>query len=276
MSALKTLLVHLDGSRAAASRLVLARDLASAWDARLDVAFGVTTRFLPLPIPTGEGIPTAPLVQEVDGRHRRHAHATFTRVIGERDEVHWLDLAGPDLADAFLRRARLHDLVVLGQPEPGDPAATDVPHHWVETVVLGAGVPALIVPWTGTAQAAPRTVLVAWKSSAESARALASAWPVLAQAGTVHLALAQDTPDEQREREALQALFALHGVARVHVHRGIDDAGAAHALLSLASDCGADWLVMGCYGHSRAREWILGGVSRTLLASAPLPVWMAH
>lgn len=274
MSSLKTLLLHLDGSRAAASRLVLARDLASDLDARLDVAFGVTTRFLPLPVPTGEGIPPVPLVQEVDERHRRHAQAAFTRLVGEHDEVHWLDLAGPSLADAFLQRARLHDLVVLGQPEPGDPAATDVPHHWVETVVLGAGVPALIVPWTGSAQAVPRTVLVAWKSSAESARALASAWPVLARASTVHLALAAS--GDERESDALKALFGLHGLKHVHVHRGIDDAGAAEALLSLASDCGADWLVMGFYGHSRAREWALGGVSRTVLASAPLPVWMAH
>ena len=276
MNSLRTLLLHLDGSRAAPNRLAYARDLAAATDARLDVAYAVAPRFIPVPIPGGEGIPPAPLLQEVDGRHRRHAKALFTRVLGERQSAHWIDLAGPGVVEVFLRHARVHDLAILGQPEPGDPAATDMPSHWVETVVLNSGVPAVIVPWAGEAQANPDSVLVAWKSTPESARALASAWPVLSRAKAVHLAIAKAGPEDSNEAEAVSALLRQHGVNRIHVHPAIEEAGAGEALLSLAADCGAGLLVMGVFGHSRAREWILGGVSRTILASMTVPVWTAH
>lgn len=269
----KLLLVHLDGTKAASARLAFARDYAQAADARLDVAFAVATRFRPLPIPAGDGMPPVPLLQEVDGRHRRQARAVYDRIIGTSDTTRWVDLAGTDVSDRFLRSARTHDLVILGQRDPEDTSAADVDAAWAEKVILQAGVPALVLPWFGVASLdAFKTVLVAWKSTAASARALASAWPLLTRAETVHLAVAADLGDDVD----VTALLAAHGVRRVHVHRGIPDADAGSALLSLAVDCGAGVLVMGCYGHSRAREWVLGGASRTVLSSAPVPVWTAH
>lgn len=277
MNTLKTVLVHLDGSRAADGRLIFARDLAASLNARLDTAFAVSPRFLPLPIPAGDGIPPAPLLDEVDGRHLRHARAVHARVLGETASARWIDLSGADVTDRFVRCARVHDLVVLGQSDPADAESADVPRHWAETVILSSGVPILVVPWMNATQVnTADVVLVAWKSTAESARALATAWPMLHRAKKVHLAMAQEGTDAAGEANGVSGLLADHGVSQVHIHRDIPDAGAGDALLSLAGDCGANLLVMGCYGHSRAREWALGGTSRTILSSMTLPVWMAH
>ena len=74
----------------------------------------------------------------------------------------------------------------------------------------------------------------------------------------------------------LDGYLRLHGVAAQWHHRGEEPAELGELLLSQAFDLGADLLVMGCYGHGRAREWMLGGVSRTVLRSMTLPVLMAH
>ena len=276
MHALKRLLVHLDGTGAAARRLGLAVDLARRHGATLDVAFAVTPRFVPLPIPYGEGIPPAPLLQEVDGRHRRHAHAVYQRLCADAADGRWLDLSGADAIDRLLRRARLSDCVVLGQPDREDVAGSDVPAHLAETVLFGAGVPVLLVPRLGAAGPGPEVVLAAWTSTPEAARALSTALPLLVQAREVHVAVGERGAPGAADEDGLRDFLSAHGVHHVRIHPGIPDAGAGDALLSLAADTGAGLLVMGAYGHGRAREWILGGATRTVLSSMTLPVWMAH
>ena len=109
----------------------------------------------------------------------------------------------------------------------------------------------------------------------ESAHAVSAAVPFLRLAKGIHLALADDAAAE--DADALEGYLRLHGVqAPLRHHAAVlsDEPGAG--LLSLAADRGADLLVMGCYGHSRARELVLGGASRTVLNSMTVPVLMAH
>jgi nucleotide-binding universal stress UspA family protein len=68
----------------------------------------------------------------------------------------------------------------------------------------------------------------------------------------------------------------LHGISKIHEQRRLSERNSGEDLLSLAADCGADMIVMGCYGHSRARELVLGGATRTVLDSMTVPVLMAH
>jgi nucleotide-binding universal stress UspA family protein len=133
----------------------------------------------------------------------------------------------------------------------------------------------LVVPFAGELAASPDTMLVAWKPTRECARALAAAIPFLQSARQVHLVEAQADESQATSMRVRDYLY-LHGIPRVHEHARLSQDRAGEALLSLAADCDADLLVMGCYGHSRARELLLGGATRTVLDSMTLPVLMAH
>jgi len=273
MNTLRMMMVHVDGTHQAAARLMLARDLARVHHATLAAAFAVAPRFQPLPVPWVEGLPAAPLLDEIDPKHRDHARSAFDRVFrGSTVAVRFEDLSDEPPVKGLTQRARLADLLVLGQPDPSDTAGTDVPRRFIASVLIGSGTPALVLPFTGTAVAEPQCVLVGWKSSREAARALMSALPVLSRARAVHVALAAGSVDAR----PLEAYLHAHGVRNLQLHSDVPDDHAGRSLLSLAGELDADWLVMGCFGHSQTREWVLGGASRTVLDTATLPVWMAH
>ena len=277
MNALRSLLVHLDGTARAETRLRLAHQLAGTHAAALTALFAVTPRYLPL-LPLAGGVPPMPMPPDVDPDHRAHARALFDRA---RDAgaatCHWEELSGEPVRETFARRALLTDLLVLGQRHPTDAAGFDVPADFVESVLIDSGRPALVVPYAGEATAGPQTVLVAWKPTRESARAVTGALPFLQRAKRVHAVCAEARGGEANEALArLGQYLRLHGVEALHEHRGLPGGDAGNRLLSLAADVDADMLVMGCYGHSRARELVLGGATHTVLESMTLPVLMAH
>lgn len=82
--------------------------------------------------------------------------------------------------------------------------------------------------------------------------------------------------DDESSTSHLRDYLHLHGVGKTHDHEALDDRHAGEALLALAARIGAGLVVMGAYGHSRARELVLGGATRTVLESARVPVWMTH
>jgi nucleotide-binding universal stress UspA family protein len=218
-----------------------------------------------------------PPPEEIDLDHRDHAKALFERSVAAGTAAStWHELSGEAPIPGFVQRALLSDLVVLGQRDPTDEAAFDVPADFVESVVVDSGRPALIVPYAGDVRAGADSVLVAWNATRESAHALTAALPFLARARRVHLVCsAENAVDARRSFTQLRHYLGLHHVGPVQEHPAVgSDAG--NGLLSLAADIGADLLVMGCYGHSRARELVLGGASRGVLQSMTLPVLMAH
>ncbi len=278
MNPIQSILVHLDGSRRAEARLLLAHRLAREHGASLTALFAVTPPVQPtLALPGG--LPSMPMLGAIDPDHRAHALALFAQVPeGGPVRADWQELRGEPVVESFTRRALTADLMVLGQRDPLDAAGFDVPGDFVEAVLLGSGKPALVVPFRGDPPERLDTVLVAWRSTREAAGALASALPVLQRAGQVHLVGAEDDAPDHRPAvgACVRDYLRAHGVPRVHEHPGLEAGRADRALLSLAGHIGADLLVMGCYGHSRARELVLGGATRTALESATLPVWMLH
>jgi nucleotide-binding universal stress UspA family protein len=173
-------------------------------------------------------------------------------------------------------QARYADLLVLGQADPHDRDEDgwllDLPDY----IVINCGRPVLLVPRSGNAGCALRRPLVAWNGSLEAAKAVTAALPLLRRAGQATLAVFGDGAGLGQQPGADIALYlARHDVKVEVVHRP-QPVDAGHAILSLAGDLGADLLVMGAYGHSRLREMVLGGATRTILASATLPVLMAH
>jgi nucleotide-binding universal stress UspA family protein len=201
-----------------------------------------------------------------------------------------LESAEGDALGALLGRARCTDLLVLGQHDPQHPEGhmAGLNHR----LLVSAGCPLLFVPYAMAREVAgTRRVLLAWSGARESARALRDALPLLRRADhveLVHFAHAGTVP--AAALAPVQAHLARHGVQATCVVRErrepslaerimpgwIPDAPVAEALLSHAADIEADLIVMGGYGHPRAWELALGGVTRTLLQSMTVPVLMSH
>jgi nucleotide-binding universal stress UspA family protein len=169
------------------------------------------------------------------------------------------------------------DLVVIARPESAGQSAG--PPGLAESLVLSSGRPIIMFPPRGTVSQV-RRILVAWNATRESIRAVADAQPLLVMAKAVQVLVV----DPERNRAGhgqepgadIARHLARHG-AQVEVRRlssGGEDLG--RLLLSQAAAFGADLLVMGAYGHSHLREWMFGGVTRTILYEAGLPVLMSR
>lgn len=281
MSPIRSLLVHLDAGWHCMERLALARTLAAQHESRLRALLALEPRFVPLPLPMeAGGLPASPLLDEVDTRHRMLAKARFERAVsGAGWPVQWCELGDESPIPGFTRQALHADLLVLGQHDREDADTFDVPSDFVQSVLLASGRPALVVP-----RHVPEpfqgfgTVLVAWQPRREAARALEAALPLMLGAREVHVVTWSEDDDGGvlLQQQEVTDHLALHGVHGVRCHRGPLPQDAGAALLSLSDGLGADLLVMGCYSHSRARELVLGGASRTVLRDARLPVLMVH
>ena len=164
-----------------------------------------------------------------------------------------------------------------GQAEQDDILA--IRDLMTEAVLFESGRPVLAVPYIGPDEAKIRNVIVAWDGRREASRAANEALPLLSKAETVSVVVVGDSAPSARTGEPgadLALHLTRHGV-NVSVKR-ISDAGidVTNALLSHAADSEADLIVMGGYGHSRLREFVLGGATRGILGSMTLPVLMAH
>lgn len=174
---------------------------------------------------------------------------------------------------------RYADLILVGQPAPDDFEAAlfrPVPQE----VALTSGRPVLIIPYTGTWDEIGRHVLVGWNASREATRAVNDAIPLLADADSVTVLTIDPDEGPAEHGEVPGADIALHlarhGVkvaTEATVSGGMD---VGNVLLSRANDLAVDLLVMGAYGHSRFRELVLGGATRTVLESMTVPILMTH
>ena len=223
------------------------------------------------------------LLQEAEDERRRRARDQFDTLASTPGPgVTWCDGGSTPALTAFAQRSLYNDLLVLGQHDPDDALAWGVGADFVPSVLAASGKPALVVPAVGDYPELGRRVLVAWKPTREAARALSAALPMLQSAQTVDVALWSEPSDgldgsAPAARDVwLEDWLLAHGVQAQMLHQGADGRGVGDLLLSLAADRSSDLLVMGCYGHSRAREWLLGGVTQRVLRSMTLPVLMAH
>jgi nucleotide-binding universal stress UspA family protein len=124
-----------------------------------------------------------------------------------------------------------------------------------------------------------RTILVAWVDSRQSARAVAEAMPLIAQASQVHVVTVREQAHGRMGGAEVLADITAHLTrcgASVTANALQTETTPADALLDEARRISADLIVAGAYGHSRFREWVLGGVTADLLTSSPLPLLLAH
>jgi nucleotide-binding universal stress UspA family protein len=177
--------------------------------------------------------------------------------------------------DQFGLIARRFDLSIVGQAEPDTGAVEEM---IVEAALFESGRPAILVPYIQKAPLKLDRVMVCWDGSRPAARAIADAMPLLERAGLVEVVIVGNEPGKQDEIPGadMGQHLARHGL-KVEVKRiTMGDIDVADALLSHAADSSADFIVMGGYGHSRWREFVLGGVTRSILRSMTAPALMAH
>ncbi|MDP1692518.1 MAG: universal stress protein [Burkholderiaceae bacterium] len=289
MSDYRNVLVHVSDSERSNTILSCAALVAAAQGASLRAVHAVEPLYLGAYLSPESAMTAAVLNQQAE---RKRTAAARERVLdAARTSGLPIDFLRPggDPVEAMCARSRVADLVVVGQPRDDD--ARGPSGRFVSQFLVAAGCPVLFVPGVGAVDACGSCVLVAWSATRESARALRDALPMLQRAAVVEvLRFGVPEPGADEPLDAVAAYLRAHGVlatCSVRAVREISfsermltptvvDASIAELLLSHAADMNADLIVMGGYGHTRAYELVLGGVTRTMLGSMTVPVLMSH
>jgi nucleotide-binding universal stress UspA family protein len=280
-------MVVLDGSARSDVVLGVAVDLARRHDAHLtgfcplETLLSANLSFVLGGYPALASLQGAATQMESAALARAETFEASFRAALSRNKLHgdWQVGRGA-VAQAVGHRAHTADLLVLGQADPDHPLPP-AGRTLVEDALMNAGRPLLLVPFAGRFDTIGTNVLIGWSGTRESARAVHDALLLIDTAATVTVLTAERgrpgvEPGEVPGAEIAQHL-ARHGLKATAARTATDGTiGDADALLSYASDIGADLLVVGGYGHSRAREMVLGGVTRALLQHMTLPVLMSH
>jgi nucleotide-binding universal stress UspA family protein len=281
--ALKDILVHLDATPRSKVRLDVAARLAMQAGAHI-------TGLHVIDIPSanyfyGAAMPFVPTnPEEIVERMRADAAEAAVPIEADfRDCLRrnsllgeWRLVEGTPAATVALH-ARYTDLTVVGQPNSFAPHDSDAV---TVTTVMTSGRPVLAIPFAGEFPTIGERVLVAWNASRESARAVNDAMPLMAAAKQVIVLAINPRRGIGAQGEVPAADIALHlarhGVKAEAAHTVANDISDGEALLSYAADIAADLIVSGAYGHSRAREMVFGGVTRTLIAEMTAPTLLSH
>jgi nucleotide-binding universal stress UspA family protein len=274
---IKDIAVHLTGSNEDQVRIEHAAALARVLDARLT---GLQVHEMPevltMTDPSGSGFLQELIAESVD---RATALTEQLRprlaATGLNFELRRLDLFPGQLASALAGEVRFSDLFVGTRPY-GDPNKR---HRVEEAVLFESGRPCLFVPPGHRAPVSYSSVLVAWKNTREAAVAIAAAIPVLQAAAQVTVAVVEEDGASEERGEAVDEdigrYLSRHGIrGEVRLVDGWSNVPAA--ILHEAGRASADLIVLGAYGHSRLREWALGGATRDVLSQATVPVFTAR
>lgn len=275
---ISAILTHVEADPAAEPRLKLAANLANQFDAAL---IGVAAEIFEPPTTAsamgyvdGETlVAEADAVQEDLRLAEKRFEAVAQGVIAGSDFRSGVGLPSELLA----QQARAADLVVCGARHPDKWGLHN--HADPGDVLMNAGRPVLVVP-EGLAKLDPSSILIAWKDTRESRRAVLDAVPFLKRAKQVLIAevCEQNDESEARARVADVAVFlAGHGIKASTAVREPGKGAPAAALLQMADMQEAGLIVAGGYGHTRLREWVFGGVTRDLLSGVAKPaVLLSH
>ena len=191
-----------------------------------------------------------------------------------QESISWsFEATSGDVTGSICARARLADLILLpravraGRISDAPAIAGDVAVH--------SATPVLAVPPELDSLDLSGPALIAWNGSGEAAAALRAALPLLRHAASATIVTVAEDKELDYPAEAAGAYLARHGIEVGH--RALHPAGSiADTLCAACVDLGAQWLAMGAYGHSRAREFLLGGVTRAMLDQAPRPLLLAR
>jgi nucleotide-binding universal stress UspA family protein len=265
----KTIVVHLDNGPRSAMRLDLALGCAQTFGAHLVGLFALSEPHYPSYALAEAGAAVEEAARRVRAQSAKKAEDAFRAAVSRAD----------DALEAARLSVRYADLVIVGQYDENAKADPGVAPNFAEELVLTAGRPVLIVPYAGKFKTMGKRVLVAWNASRESARAVHDALPFLQKADLVQVvAFNPSKGDEHGDVPGadIGLMLARHGVRVQAAQQHAEGLDVGSQILSRAADVDADMIVMGAYGHSRMRELVLGGATRTILEAMTVPVLLSH
>ena len=274
---IKDVMVHLDGTAADEVRLAAGNDIADVFHSHI---VGLFLNVLPVLIVPEDGIgsmQSAELLNQARTAGDKVEEKLSQRLtrLQKPVELRRFDILNDTAGDVAAREARTADAFVALRPSGASRGAEDL----VEGVLFGSGRHVWLLPTRKSAKATFDRMLVAWNGSRESARALAEALPYLHKAKEAVVVVIDET--SATEGQAIVGKDAInhlrhHGITAV-LHRAIvRDNDIAATLIAEARRLKSDLIVMGGYGHSRLREWLLGGATYKLLHKSPVPLLIAH
>lgn len=274
---LKDVVVNLSGRAPLDFAADYATSIAATFRAHIT---GIAFLYEPV-IPDGTlgGVPVdlIELQREENSKIARDAISRFeagVKKAGLGSETRQLDATFGGAATLFAQIARRFDISVVAQAQR-EQGATD--ELIIEGALFESGRPVIVVPYIQKSGLTLERVLACWDGGRTAARAIADAMPFLERAKAVDLVIvAEERKNDEITGVRMSEHLTRHGVA-VSVKRiAKGDLAVQDVILSYAADSGADFMVMGGYGHSRLREFILGGVTRGILNSMTVPVLMSH
>jgi nucleotide-binding universal stress UspA family protein len=252
--------------------------VAVAFDAHLA---GIAFLYDPIVPVSGAGYIPAEVIETQERDNEAATKAALDRFTaasaraGVTAEPLTLSASFAGVGEQFGRIARRFDLSIVGQAEPETSGVEEI---IAESALFESGRPVIVVPYIQKAPLKLDRVMVCWDGSRAAARAIADAMPLLHRAGRVEVVIVANERGKKDEIEGadMGAHLARHGL-NVEVNRtALGDIDVADVILSHAADAGSDFIVMGGYGHSRLREFVLGGVTRSIMRSMTAPVLMSH
>jgi nucleotide-binding universal stress UspA family protein len=286
--ALKDLLVYVDQTDAAHSRLRLAADLAYRHESRLTVLF--TREFSQRQVEMRKDAEIALISGEDFDRLNQRIQLSIAaaadrlqstiEALGREHhlEIEWRCVDGSALVVAP-QHARYADLCILGPNERGDGAS--IGYDFSEKLLFVTGRPLVFIPSFGSVETLGRRIVVGWNESRPATRAVSDALPLIerAERTTVITIDSADLVDRDGGRAADQLVQHLrrHSASVDAVKlKDVPARSIAEALQAEASALGADLIVTGAYGHSKLWESLVGGVTRDLLDHMKFPIFMSH
>jgi nucleotide-binding universal stress UspA family protein len=262
------------------------QDFASAYAISLAAGFGAHLAgigFIYEPVIPGSllgGLPSDLIEaqREENSRTAKEAIAHFesaAKAAGISAETRTLDASVAGAPDLFGRIARRFDLAVVGQARREQGASEEL---MIEGALFGSGRPLIVVPHDHKQGLKLDRIVICWDGSRPAARAIADSLPFLEHAKSIDIAVVTGERDKSGEITGtnMRRHLARHGINVEIKHITGDGAGVQTALLAHATETQSDFMVLGGYGHSRLREFILGGVTRSILRSMVVPVLMSH
>lgn len=278
---IKDVKVQLDGTAEDEVRLEHAEALASLSNGHLTGLYANPLPDYGMTVPFDAGGAAAEVLVEIEEQARREGDAAGRRLqerfarLGVSHELRRLEGRPGELQDLVAAEARCADVLVATRPYGAGALATLV----AEAVLFQGGRALYLVPPGRGLHQPFRTVLVAWRDTREAARAVREGLPFIEASSRVVLVLVdpERADDGRGEPEADAARHLSRHGAAVEV-KAVESGGRAvsEVLLEEAARVSADLVVMGAYGHSRVRQWILGGTTRDMLTLCDRPILMAH
>tara|TARA_R110000868_G_scaffold64985_4_gene195016 strand:- start:12408 stop:13256 length:849 start_codon:yes stop_codon:yes gene_type:complete len=280
---IRNILVHADGSEQSVQTIRSARRIAGAFEANLS-GFCVLPDVAVAAAVSDGAMANAQLIADMQKAAEDRAATAkeiFRREAGTPDRQGDWTLADATISgahDAAVATALYADLVVMGRYD-GDNSARQDPGLAAD-IAIESGRPLVLIPSAVGESAFGRKIMIGWKESRESVRAIHDAMPFLARAETVTVATVVDESADDASAESgerIKDMLAGHGIdAVLHVLPAGDDESTSANLIAHAQRSGADMLVAGAYSRSRLREGLFGGVSKSLFDACPLPVLLSH